>query len=240
MPLTVFLVPGYTESGQRFWWQEPEHLLLHTQVHEATLWGQIYHLHNPEEKQALCQAINIALRSAPSVAEREAFLEIVRVALAVPLSIEPTEQEKALSPLTWEEVHEMDQSEWISFGAHTMHHPTLAYLTAPTEQQYEVSECRAVLEQRLGHPVRVFAYPIGKEDHFTERDVQAVKTADYPWAVTAIHGLNTPQTDPYQLSRIVVDVDQHWLMVAAKTSGLWDFLVHLGKIPITFLRNMFK
>lgn len=239
-PLTVFLVPGYIASGRRFWWQEPEHLLLHTQVQEATLQGQTYHLYNPAEKQALLEALNAGVRYAPSVVEREAFLEAARVALAVPLSTATTEQAKGLLPLNWDEVRAMEQSEWISFGAHTMHHPVLAYLTAPTELQYEVSECRAILAQQLGHPVRVFAYPVGKEEHFAARDIQAVKVAAYPWAVTAIHGLNTPQTDPHRLYRIVVDVDQHWLMIAAKASGLWDFLVHLGRMPVALLRNMFK
>ena len=240
VPLTVFLVPGYIESGKRFWWQEPEHLLLSTQANEVAFLGQTYHLHNYEERQALLQIIDTGLRCAPSIAEREAFLGTARAALSIPVSEESIEQEKTQLPLNWAEVLEMEQSEWISFGAHTMHHPTLAYLTSPAELQYEVSTCRAILEQHLGHPVRVFAYPIGKEEYFAEKDIQAVKVAAYPWAVTAIHGLNTPQTDPHRLCRIVVDVDQHWLMVAAKTSGLWDFLVHLGRMPMTFLKNMFK
>jgi peptidoglycan/xylan/chitin deacetylase (PgdA/CDA1 family) len=239
-PLTVFLIPGYTESGKRFWWQESEYLLLHTSVSETTFAGYTYHLGNVAEKQALGQAIDACLRHATSVSERETLIETIRTELGVPCSAELAEQEKALLPLTWVEVDKMEQSEWFSFGAHTMHHPTLAYLSNPTELQHEVSECRIVLEQQLGHPVYTFAYPIGKEEHFVERDVQAVEAAGYRWAVTAIHGLNTCQTDPYRLQRIVVDVDQHWLMIAAKTSGLWDFLVHLGRMPITFLRNMFK
>lgn len=240
VPLTVFLIPGYVASGKRFWWQEPEHLLQHVQVNEATLQGRTYHLTNPEEKQALLQTLDTNIRHVSSVAQRETFLADAYQALAVPCSVEPSEQEKSLLPLNWVEAHEMEASSWISLEAHTMHHPTLAELSDPLELRYEVSECRTILERELGHPVRVFAYPIGKEEHIAETGVQAVQAAAYPWAVTAIHGLNTPQTDPHFLYRIVVDVDQHWLMVAAKASGLWDFLVHLGKIPRGFLKSMFK
>lgn len=240
VPLTVFLIPGYVESGKRFWWQEPEYLVQHTQVGEATLQGRTYHLSSPAEKQALWRALDAGVRSASSVPQREAFLADAYQALAVPSSEELSEQEKSLLPLNWAEAREMEASTWISLEAHTMHHPTLAYLSDPLELRYEVSECRAVLEQKLAHAVRVFAYPIGKEEHIAKSSVQAVRDASYSWAVTAIHGLNTPQTDPYFLYRIVVDVDQHWLMIAAKASGLWDFLVHLGRIPFVFLRNMLK
>jgi peptidoglycan/xylan/chitin deacetylase (PgdA/CDA1 family) len=240
IPLTIFLIPGYIESGNRFWWQEPEYLLRHARVKEITLQNRTYHLDDAEERSSLLQTIDVCLRTASSVKQREAFLETVRNALAVPSSTQQAEQEKELLPLQWSEVREMEDSQWISFGAHTMHHPTLAYLNDPAELQYEVSECRLALERQLGHPVRVFAYPIGKEGAFTERDRQAVKAATYAWAVTAIHGLNTSQTCPYLLHRIVVDVDQHWLMIAAKASGLWDFLVHPGRIPISALKNMFK
>jgi len=239
-PVTSFLVPGYIDNGKCFWWFEPEHLLLHTQEQEVSFQGQTYHLQHEEEKQALLKVIDTGLRYARSVAEREAFAEAAYTALKVPPVVELTEQEKARLPLNWDEVREMGQSSWFSFGAHTMHHPILAYLADEADLQYEVSECRAVLEKQLGHPVRTFAYPVGKNEHIEEKGVQAIERANYPWAVTTIHGLNTRRTDPRFLDRIVVDVDQHWLMVAAKASGLWDFLVQLGRSPIALLQNMFK
>ena len=54
-----------------------------------------------------------------------------------------------------------------------------------------------------------------------------------------MHGINGPQTDPHLLQRIVVDVDQHWLMIAAKSSGAWDLLVGLGRIPGMVVKSIF-
>ena len=238
IPITVFLVPGYIESGSRFWWQEPDHLLLHAQVSEATIEGRTYHLDKVGERKALVQAIEARLRLATSIAEREEFLVAVRKLLAEPLSAKA--EEKAMLPLTWAEVHEMDESEWVSFGAHTMHHPIVAYLTDPAETQYEVSECRVVLERQLRHPVRTFAYPYGLPEHIGENGPPAVQTAKYDWALTTIHGFNTPQTEPHRLHRIVVDVNQHWLVVAAKASGVWEFFLRLYLMPITLMRNIFR
>src|SRR5436309_1873398 len=56
IPFTIFLVPGYIETGDRFWWQEPKHLVTHASVSEATIEGQTYHLNKLKERKALIRA----------------------------------------------------------------------------------------------------------------------------------------------------------------------------------------
>lgn len=235
VPITIFLVPGYIESGSRFWWQEGDRLVARAQVSEATIERRTYHLDRLDERKALAQAIDARVRHAPAVTEREEFLVSVRKALAGSSRVVAEEEESATSPLTWTEVQEMEESGWVSFGAHTMHHPILAYLTDPAEVQYEVTECQKVLERQLGHPVRTFAYPVGQLEHIEEHALRAVQEARYDWAVTTIHGFNTLETDPYLLRRIIVDVDQHWLSVAAKASGVWGLFTGLCRMPITLI-----
>jgi hypothetical protein len=131
----------------------------------------------------------------------------------------------------------MEDSTWVSFGAHTMHHPILANLRDPREVLYEIDESRAVLIEHLGRPVRTFAYPVGGKKNIGKPALQAVRNAGFTWAVTCLPGFNTPGTKPYMLHRFVVDVDQHWLLVAAKASGIWalfaypwNFFVALARI----------
>lgn len=221
VPITIFLIPGYIDSGERFWWLEADYLVSHTQIKEATLEGQVYHLNSQDEREGLIKLINGRVRNATSVAERENFVRLAREALGHPTLV--TAEDKLALPITWEEALEMDRSEWISFGAHTMHHPILGYLTDPAEAEYEVSESRSALEQRLGHAPRSFAYPVGWLDHAGLHGVRAAHKTGFDWAVTTVYGFNTPETDPYLLRRIEVDVDEHWLMLAAKASGLWIF-----------------
>lgn len=228
VPITIFLIPGYIDSGERFWWLEADYLLTHTQVSEATLEGQAYHLNNASERAALAQLINSRVRNAASVAEREEFIRLARQALGNPTQI--TAEDKLALPITWEEALEMDKSEWVSFGAHTMHHPILGYLADPVETAYEVHEGHTVLEQRLGHPLRSFAYPVGWLDQAGYYGVRAAHETGFDWAVTTVYGFNTPDTDPYLLYRIEIDVHEHWLMLAAKASGVWDHFTHLTKI----------
>ena len=225
VPFTIFLIPGYIESGEPFWWREGE-LVRSAQVDDVTIEGRTYHLRQPDERNLLTQAIYTHARHSRSVAEREAFLATVRQALAVPSS---APLEEAIQPLTWEQVREMEKSGWVSFGAHTMHHLILTNLSDTAEVHREVAGCRTVLEQHLGHPIRTFAYPVGKPEHIGEVGLRSVRDAGYDWAVTTIYGTNTSQSDPHQLRRVAGDVSRHWLVMAAETSGVWHFFSPLWK-----------
>ncbi len=232
VPITIFLIPGYIESGNHFWWLEADRLVRHTQLGQVLIEGHTFHLDQGEERKALVQTIDARLCYAASVAEREAFLASTCKVLAATSSA--TAEETLALPLTWEQVREMEQSGWISFGAHTMHHPALAYLTDPAEVKREVVESRAVLEQLLGHPVRIFAYPFGKPEYIGDNGLRTVQQAGYDWAVTTIPGFNTPHSNPFLLRRLNAGVHQHWLVLAAEAAGIWGFFSRLLRVRIPF------
>lgn len=227
VPITIFLIPGYIESGEHFWWLESKRLVERAQVSEILIEERCYHLSRPEEREELSRVIDARLHHASSVSGREAFLSLMRQTLQV--ADEVTKEEEAVLPLTWGEVQKMQESGWVSFGAHTMHHPILADLTDPREVQREVGECRTVLEQQLGHPVQTFAYPVGKPEHFGMQGVQAVQAAGYQWAVTTIEEANDPQCDPYLLRRYPGVLEKHWLVMASELVGLLGIISRLKK-----------
>ncbi len=223
VPITIFLVPGYVESGHPFPWLEGKRLVTRTKVRKIAFEGHTYHLDHLEERNLLARAIHFRLRHAKSLAERESFLAGVSKALAVPPSV--TLDEELMLPLTWNEIREMEESGWVSFGAHTMHHLMLGELQNSSEIYYEVGQCRTLLEQKLGHSVSVFAYPFGQPKEVSSEGALAAKAAGYDWAVTMVYGMNTPQTDPHQLHRIHSDVSRHWLVIAVQTSGIFNRLM---------------
>jgi peptidoglycan/xylan/chitin deacetylase (PgdA/CDA1 family) len=230
LPITIFLIPGYIESGKRFWWLESRYLMKHTQVEKVALDGKLYHLHSPGERQALEEKIDAHLLHASSVAERETFIKAMHETLAVPAAL--TVAEEHTRPLTWSEVREMQASGWVSFGAHTLHHPILIYLSDEQELLREVHECRVVLEQQLKRPVRSFAYPVGQQQHIGEHVMHAVQEAGYDWAFTTINGFNNRESNAYLLRRIETDVSQHWLILAVEAAGLWSFFARLRWFPL--------
>ncbi|GAC1640414.1 MAG: hypothetical protein NVS4B12_01640 [Ktedonobacteraceae bacterium] len=230
IPFTIYLIPGYIESGDYFWWGESQRLVSRMQASSATIENHSYNLERPDERTLLATTIDKRIRYAQSVAERETFLASTRATLSIP----PTtlEEDEPSLPLTWEQVKEMDESGWVSFGAHTMHHPILSYLTDYAEMQREIEECRTVLESQLGHLVCSFAYPVGQMQHVGDDVRNMVRKVGYKWGVTTSYGFNTAKSDPYLLRRIEVDVDQHWLVVAAEAAGLWGFFSRLRWLPL--------
>jgi peptidoglycan/xylan/chitin deacetylase (PgdA/CDA1 family) len=225
-PLTVFLLPGYVNRNIPFWWRAGERLVAAARVEQATIEGRAYHLNLAEERCLLERVVYERAYYARSVAEREAFLASVQAALGVSTSSDPADP---LRSLTWEEVRLMGATGWISFGAHTMHHPILGNLADPREVEHEVQDCRTVLEQRLGCRVSAFAYPCGRMKHIGNHGLEAVEKAGYQWAVTTERGINTPAVHPLLLRRIVVDDGyQHWLFLAADIAGVWPFLLRVA------------
>jgi len=236
IPITIFLVPGYIETGNRFWWLEPDYLIMNASVNEVMIEGRTYHLNKAEEREVLKRAIDARMHFASSVHEREAYLREIHQLLGAPYTV--TLEEKKKLPMSWVEIETMKRCEWISFGSHTMHHPVLAHLTDPYETEYEVRESRTKLEYYLESSVRSFAYPIGKFEDIGEQGVRSVQKSGYVWAVTTIKGWNTPHTNPYLLHRVSIDPWQHWLLIAAMVSDVRHLIPNLLKVPIRFLLSL--
>lgn len=229
-PMTIFIIPGYVDSGHYFWWLAAKRLLKQLNGAKVKFDGQTYQLSNPGERETLLKLIDTRLRYASSVAERETFLASLQQELGTSLPVRDVEKSNEdVLPVTWQQIREMEESGFVSFGAHTVNHPVLSALSDQKELLYEVSESRSLLEQKLGHSVRTFAYPIGKPQHFGDQSVDAVKSSGYSWALTTIEDANTDKTDPYLLCRLPGDVDLHWTIMAAELAGLLGIVSRFRK-----------
>jgi len=90
----------------------------------------------------------------------------------------------------------------MGIGAHTMTHPILARLPQD-EARAEIAGGKAQLEQLIGEPVRLFAYPNGKPDKdYQAAHVQLVRELGFEAAVSTAWGAHDAgQTDYFQLPR---------------------------------------
>lgn len=87
----------------------------------------------------------------------------------------------------------------IDIGGHTINHPILATLDDAAARD-EIVGGKQALENLLGAPVPLFAYPNGGPGtDFTARDVALVRAAGFAGAVTTAAGGGHP--DPWQLPR---------------------------------------
>lgn len=89
----------------------------------------------------------------------------------------------------------------VTIGAHTKHHPILKSLSS-AEQQFEISESKAELEQWLQQPVEHFAYPNGAQDRdFDEVAIGHVAAAGFRSATVTDWGTSNRSTSPFLLKR---------------------------------------
>jgi hypothetical protein len=97
---------------------------------------------------------------------------------------------KPLANLSWDEVRQI-AGLGFEVGSHSVTHPDFATLTA-AEARRELSESRAVLEERLGRRVRWFAYPFGGRNNFRPEWLPLLEEAGYEGAVSAYGRLVAP------------------------------------------------
>lgn len=91
---------------------------------------------------------------------------------------------------TWM-IQEVINSGLVTIGSHTLSHAYLPKLSKELAHK-EISESKIVLEQIIGKPVRVFAYPYGA---FDQSVVDLVRQAGYTAAVATTRGnIHSPDT----------------------------------------------
>lgn len=100
---------------------------------------------------------------------------------------------KKMANLNWDEIREMAQL-GHEIGSHTLTHPDMAAI--PLEQaRRELFDSKKLLEDKLGRPVRWFAYPFGGVEHFRLDRLPLVQEAGYEGILSAHGGFIHPQVD---------------------------------------------
>jgi peptidoglycan/xylan/chitin deacetylase (PgdA/CDA1 family) len=88
----------------------------------------------------------------------------------------------------------------ISFGAHTLDHPILAFVSEG-EARRQIRESKKRIEEELGTKVTMFAYPNGGAADFDRTTERIVEEEGYSLAVSTIAGANDESTNPFALRR---------------------------------------
>lgn len=89
----------------------------------------------------------------------------------------------------------------MQVGAHTVHHPIMARID-DGQARLELQQNRAELEEIVGRPVTLLAYPNGRPGRdYTRRDVELAREAGFACAVSTAAGAAHAGSDPLQLPR---------------------------------------
>lgn len=213
-PATIFLTTGYIESSETFWDYKLRFAVWNTGVTTFDIAGLgSYRLKSPRDRLLAMNKIQADLLKLP---EREKNLLIEKLLKVLGVDIPNRFGERFM--LSWEEILEMIEN-GISFGAHTVTHPTLTRL-AIEEAREEIIRSKRDIEERLGKPCTLFAYPNGD---FNTEIIELVKESGFQGAVTTIPRMIRRGDNLFRLGRISAGPD--FYTFKGSLSGLYPDLV---------------
>lgn len=200
VPATFFVVSDFVEG--RLWiWTERLRFVIQRAPPEPVAFrhGRSSHLLEirDEGKRVRTREQWVQYAKRLPIAEREELIGALADACKVEIPIVPPSELRAM---TWAELRAL-AAEGFDIGAHTRTHPILAQVGAKLLRE-EIRGCKEQLEQRLGLPVRHFAYPNGKSEDYTPQVVEEVSRAGYRAAVTTVPGWSTASTSRFELPRV--------------------------------------
>ncbi len=176
-PFTAFVTTGIPDRSFPIWWFSLEQILRMRDV----LW--VPGVQGPRR-----------LDVADAAAKEAAYMDLVgfmrrcvspTAAFADLCRLNELTAEEVVDDIgvTWDSLKAMSDSGLVEIGAHTVNHPCIADLSAE-EAQREMEQSRRGIEERLGRPVRHFAFPYGHAPACGPRDFALAKSLGFATAVT--------------------------------------------------------
>jgi peptidoglycan/xylan/chitin deacetylase (PgdA/CDA1 family) len=213
IPVTVFLITGFTDGELWPWWDQITYMFLRTQRTTISFDGQAIRVAG--DLMRLAGGVAHALKRLPNAECIARVKELQQLLEVVPPTLAPPEYEA----LSWDEVRQLNTA-GVEFGVHTRTHPILSKLADENELQMEVAGAKQRLDQQMGFPSLHFAYPNGTLADYDCRTLAAVQRCGFATAVTAEPGFNYRSAPPYELLRVNVDASTHPTHFAEKLAGL--------------------
>ena len=150
------------------------------------------------------------LENAAPILQRYGYPAVVFVPIGYLDSVRPLPHEEhlvargILNPtLGWSVLAELEAA-GIQVESHGISHRPLANLEID-EAAREITLSKLRLEDRLGRPVRAFAFVKGSEADYRPVHLSLLKQAGYEVAFTSVSGSNGRRADPLQLHRYNVE-----------------------------------
>jgi peptidoglycan/xylan/chitin deacetylase (PgdA/CDA1 family) len=195
---TFYITAGCLAGGGPFWPAELRILvkaITHPQIQVHAAGSPVtLPLTTPEERTAAVSKLT-RLFKGHTIPIREALRDQLRRLANLTTIPSPM--------LGWTDVAAMYKKGMV-IGSHTLTHPNLPNAGA-SEAHREITESKAIIEDRLGAPVTMFSYPNGGAERYMTRDVaRLVKDAGYEAATTSRNAFAGPKSDPFALERIQV------------------------------------
>ncbi|MCX5659229.1 MAG: polysaccharide deacetylase family protein [Planctomycetota bacterium] len=210
IPATFFVVSEYVGTDKRFWWETLAQMLRRTRAakiapaeivpHFAGLAGPLP-LDSPDARQEAHRTMTRAMTRWPHDQVWPALGQ-----LAAALGVESRSEGRDYRLMDWTQVLEL-QAQGFEIGGHTATHANLG-AGDPATIEREIAHCLGTLAEKLGRPVRTFAYPYGARENRGEVAMRALERGGCLAAVTTDLGVVRADAPRWLWPRI--DLNKRW------------------------------
>lgn len=109
----------------------------------------------------------------------------------------------------------------MDIGSHTMSHIAVSRL--PRERfNDQITMSKQILEEKLQDKIEAFAYPYGREAHYSRESLKAVKEAGYKCALLTLENGGSGEKDSFCFNRTAIEGDDDIRAFKLKASGIHD------------------
>jgi peptidoglycan/xylan/chitin deacetylase (PgdA/CDA1 family) len=222
VPATVFIASDYIGGEVTFWWDELESILLGSaglpqklrleidgqlffwDLGEDCLYGGLepplgqWHVECgtlPSRRHRIYQALHQVLYTMPAE-KRDNLIGKLRAWSGC--TQQPGESHRTM---THSELNSLAQCPLVEIGAHTASHPALSMLPLD-QQEAEIRNGKARLEEMIGRQTTSFAYPYGSLTSFNDTTSRLVQASGFSLACTTFTDSVRAGCDSFQLPRL--------------------------------------
>jgi peptidoglycan/xylan/chitin deacetylase (PgdA/CDA1 family) len=127
-----------------------------------------------------------------------------------------------LPALSWDQILTI-QAGGAEIGCHSHQHQRFSNLAANSLRS-DLTQSKAILEDRTGRPVRMLAYPYGQPDDYDARSIQLIKELGFQMAFTTLHTTFRSWPDLLQFPRISINGEDDMRDFQQQLKGKRDIL----------------
>jgi peptidoglycan/xylan/chitin deacetylase (PgdA/CDA1 family) len=178
-PVTVFLITDFIDGRLWPWDDQIAYALKSSQAERITLTphGKTFGLRAPEERKAALNYVRDYCKSVPWSQAHATLESAYEAAGCRPPVIPPPE----FVPLKWDDIRALE-SPYIEFAPHSLSHRITSQLPA-NEVRDEIEGSWRRLRKELRRPTPVYAWPTGRREDYTARDMEIAASAGLAGAV---------------------------------------------------------
>lgn len=219
-PLTIFLITAFLDGEDWPWDAKIAHVFHNTSATKVSLpVGRLkldFDLSTPARSRLARKEFQLICKSLGDRALAEA-LEQLAEQLSVTI---PESPPREYAPMTWGQARELE-SRGVRFAPHSRTHRVLSTLTE-AEVGDELARSWERISAELARPLKVIAWPFGREHDFGDRELRIAKRLRFDGAVAARDRYTSvvPPVSRFEVDRFGFRPDDHGRTAWQIASGI--------------------